>query len=104
MIIGLILLLIFIHSIIIGYIIATIINKNNNQSLNSTKLIDHKITQQKRTELQQHDQKPIIIDESKFVIKSDTTKLEKKFDSLGTTTQSSENISGSVDKLKNMKG
>ena len=46
----------------------------------------------------------IEIDDKKFVgdIKTDT--LEKKYDSLGETKTSSENISGAINKLKNMKG
>lgn len=46
----------------------------------------------------------ISIDETKVVTKIVTDKLEKKFDDLGETKVSSENITSSVNKLKNMKG
>jgi hypothetical protein len=43
------------------------------------------------------------IDSSKVVIDIKTEGMEKKYDSLGETTQSTENISNSINKLKNMK-
>ena len=46
----------------------------------------------------------ISIDEKKIVLDIDTKTLTKKFDSLGETKTSSENISSSINKLKNMKG
>lgn len=46
----------------------------------------------------------IQIDEKKFVGNINTDKLEKKYDSLGETKTSTENISNSINKLKNMKG
>lgn len=45
----------------------------------------------------------ITIDDKKVVLNIDTNSLEKKYDSLGETKTSSENISGAVNKLKNMK-
>lgn len=45
----------------------------------------------------------ISIDESKYVIDIKTTDLEKKYDSLGETKQSTEQISSSINKLKNLK-
>jgi hypoxanthine-guanine phosphoribosyltransferase len=48
--------------------------------------------------------KKIKIDDKKFVGDIITDKLEKKYDVLGDTKTSSENISGSINKLKNMKG
>lgn len=45
----------------------------------------------------------IEIDSSKFVVDIKTDNLQKKFDNLGETKQSEENIQASVNKLKNMK-
>lgn len=45
----------------------------------------------------------ISIDDSKYVIDIKTTDLEKKYDSLGETKQSTEQISSSINKLKNLK-
>jgi hypothetical protein len=46
----------------------------------------------------------IKIDDAKVVLDINTKNLTKKFDSLGETKTSSENISSSINKLKNMKG
>lgn len=46
----------------------------------------------------------IAIDDTKVVTDIKTDNLEKKYDQLGTTVQSTENISSAINKLKNMKG
>lgn len=46
----------------------------------------------------------VSIDATKVVTSIKTDNLEKKYDNLGEVKQSAENISGSVSKLKNMKG
>lgn len=49
-------------------------------------------------------QKPLIkIDDTKFVTEIDTGSMEKKFDSLGETVVSEDNLDQSVNKLKNLK-
>lgn len=48
--------------------------------------------------------KNISIDEKTFVTKIKTDNLEKKYETLGETKTSEDNISNSVNKLKNMKG
>ena len=45
----------------------------------------------------------IEIDSTKFIVDIKTDNLQKKFDNLGETKQSEENIQSSVNKLKNMK-
>lgn len=45
----------------------------------------------------------ISIDDTKYVIDIKTDNLEKKYDKLGDTKQSTEQISSSIDKLKNLK-
>jgi alpha-N-acetylglucosamine transferase len=47
---------------------------------------------------------PIEIDEKKIVIDINTNDLTKKFNTLGEVTNSENNISSSINKLKNMKG
>lgn len=46
----------------------------------------------------------VSIDDTKVVIDIKTSNLEKKYDSLGDIKQTNENISSSINKLKNMKG
>jgi hypothetical protein len=45
----------------------------------------------------------IKIEDTKFVIGIDTSNIEKKFSSLGDVTKTDENISNSINKLKNLK-
>jgi hypothetical protein len=45
----------------------------------------------------------IIIDDAKFVTEIRTDNMEKKYESLGEVKQSTEDISNSINKLKNMK-
>jgi hypothetical protein len=54
------------------------------------------------SKIEQHS--AVEINESKFVTEIKTDSLEKKFDSLGETKQTQENISSAITKLKNMKG
>lgn len=49
-------------------------------------------------------QKPLIkIDETKFVTEIDTNSMEKKFNNLGDIKASTDNVSESINKLKNLK-
>jgi hypothetical protein len=45
----------------------------------------------------------IVIDDAKFVTEIKTDNLEKKYENLGEVKQSTEDISNSINKLKNMK-
>lgn len=47
--------------------------------------------------------KKITIDETKYVVDIKTSDLEKKYDTLGDTKISNENIESSINKLKNIK-
>lgn len=71
--------------------------QNKNESINSF------FTKQKNHDHQQKSTN-IDIDERKVVVAIKTDGLEKKYDSLGDVKQSSDSISSSIDKLKNMKG
>lgn len=94
LIVALIILVIILHSFILGYFFGHSTNKNgvtNNSSF---------FTKQK--ELVQN--KPSIsIDDKKFVTEIRTDNLEKKYDCLGDIKSTSEDISDSVNKLKNLK-
>jgi hypothetical protein len=46
----------------------------------------------------------VSIDDTKYVINIKTENLEKKYENLGEVKKTSENISQSVNKLKNLKG
>jgi|688.fasta_scaffold05897_7 hypothetical protein len=48
-------------------------------------------------------QNNISIDDTRYVVDIKTDNLEKKYDKLGDTTQSTEQISSSINKLKNLK-
>lgn len=49
-------------------------------------------------------QKSVNIDETKYVVNIKTENLEKKYDTLGEIKQTTDSISSSVNKLKNLKG
>lgn len=82
-------------SLLIGYLVGKhylYLNNNTNISIkNDKKKIDNKLS-------------AVSIDDTKFVVSIDTKGIEKKFESIETTSQSDENISDAVNKLKNMKG
>ena len=54
--------------------------------------------------IKRENQNGIEIDDKKVVVKIDTKGLEKKYDSLGDVRNTQDNISESVNKLKNLKG
>jgi|LakMenE27Jul10ns_1017307.scaffolds.fasta_scaffold00295_2 hypothetical protein len=81
--------------LLIGYILGKIAN-NNGVIQNKPKSFFDKESIS--------DNQKITIDNSKVVTEIKTDNLEKKYDQLGTTTQSTENISSAINKLKNMKG
>jgi hypothetical protein len=49
-------------------------------------------------------QQSVSIDERKVVTKISTDNLEKKYDNIGETKKTDDNISSAINKLKNMKG
>ena len=49
------------------------------------------------------DKKTVSIDDTKYVVDIQTSGMEKKYESLGDIKKSEENISNSINKLKNMK-
>ena len=78
----------------LGYIFGKI--KNNNQTSSSfvNKTKNNKEIEKKETQ----------IDETKYIPKIKTDDIEIKYDSLGDSKTTTENISSSINKLKNMKG
>ena len=84
-----------IHSFLFGYFFGHYTHKNgvnNNVSF---------FTKQKENNQLKSE---ISIDDKKFVTEIKTNNLEKKYNSLGDIKSTSENISDSVNKLKNLKG
>ncbi len=94
-------ILVFTHIFVfaMGFVIAYM--QNNGSEMPATKL-DSFFKQQKKAEKI----KSIQIDDTKVVLDKDikTNNLEKKFDKLGTNTKKKNDISSSVNKLKNMRG
>lgn len=91
--------------LLIGYIFGSIKNKNA-QSVSTSWCIQNK-EQKKQQEKKQTLEKikAIDIDNSKMVIIEDISGLEKKFDSIGNTTDVHDNIESSINKLSQiMKG
>lgn len=95
LILALIILVVILHSFLFGYFFGHYTNKNGVNNSGSF------FTKQKES----IQNKPSIsIDDKKFVTEIKTDTLEKKYDSLGDVRSTSENISDSVNKLKNLKG
>lgn len=89
-------LILNIITFILGYFIGKISKINIvNSNVNDTSFIP--IGKQKNSI------EKINIDETKVVSKINTSSLEKKYDNLGNTTISDENITGSINKLKKLK-
>ena len=90
-------ILVHINSLCVGYFVGKSVcfNSENNSSKNKSFF-----TQQK----EQIKDRGISIDSTKFVADINTDGMEKKYLGLGDTQISNDNISGSINKLKNMKG
>lgn len=86
---------------LIGYIVGSkncTLENTNKYSLNEL------IKSNKKNDKSQPSNGAVIdIDESKVVVSIETDNLEKKYTQLGDVKKSSENISSSIDKLKNLK-
>lgn len=96
------LLIIYPIVFIIGYILGKI-HQPNGVYNHSNQIVSSKYNQQNNNSNQKTI--PIVaIDDRKLVVDIKTDSLEKKYDSLGDVKTSNENISSSVNKLKNMKG
>jgi hypothetical protein len=94
------LICIFIFSIIISSVVGYILGRINSISGNY-------VSQSKKSEKKHvitNSISDISIDDKKFVTDIKTDSFEKKYDSLGDTKKSKDNIKNSVNKLKNMKG
>lgn len=90
-----ILLYLNIVSFILGYILSSIKNNNN---------IAYKIGDIRKNKANEKIVSNIEIQDDKYVVSIDTSNMEKKYESLGEVKKSEENISSSVNKLKNLKG
>jgi hypothetical protein len=94
-IIEIIIIVIILHSFLFGYFFGHYTNKNGVNNGRSFFNKQKELTQNRES---------ISIDDKKFVTEIKTDTLEKKYDSLGDVKSTSENISDSVNKLKNLKG
>jgi|694.fasta_scaffold139653_2 hypothetical protein len=95
-IIILVIIILIINSFFIGYLLGRSVSTKG-VSNNNTKSFF------KREHEKLNTNNPISIDDKKFVADIKTDGLEKKYDSLGDIKKSEENISNSVNKLKNLK-
>jgi hypothetical protein len=86
--------LVYINTLIIGYLLGRV-NYGSGVLENASRSFLHKQTDVKN--------KQIIIDDKKFVTEIKTDSLEKKYETLGDTKHSVEDISSSINKLKNLK-
>lgn len=86
--------LVFLLGIVLGFVISQKFSCSSYDSVSTT--FSKKQNNSKLNKTQ--------IDETKFVTRIDTDNLEKKYTNLGETKESSEQISESVNKLKNLKG
>lgn len=93
-IVVLIILILIINSFVVGYLLG---RSSNNSGVLNTK--PQSFFKQQNSLLKD----TISIDDKKFVVDIKTEGLEKKYDSLGDIKKSEENISNSVNKLKNLK-
>lgn len=89
-----ILLFLNIISLLIGYILGKI----NNLSQSDKPVSFFTKNNEKNNSISK-----VEIDDRKYVTEIDTKGLEKKYSSIGETKESTENISSSIDKLKNLK-
>ena len=94
-------ILVFTHILVfaMGFVIAYM--QNNGNQMPNAKINSFFDKQKKREKA-----KSIQIDDTKVVLDKDikTNNLQKKFDKLGTNTKKKNDISSSVNKLKNMRG
>lgn len=84
--------------IIISFVLGYILGKSTREIHNGVSKLDKQFN--KNNQLLNSF---IKIDETKFVTEINTDSMEKKFESLGDKTLSNDNLSESVNKLKNLK-
>lgn len=90
-----IIVLLLVCSFIIGYLIG-LLSSTNGVSINNKNIGLIKSSKNEKTN-------HITIDDTKYVVDINTDGLEKKYDSIGEVKQSSDNLSQSVNKLKQLK-
>jgi hypothetical protein len=84
---------------ILGYILGKTKQNDGVSNIEDFTAINNKVIKNNISK-----QKPLIkIDDSTFVTEIKTETMEKKFEKLGETKQSSENINQSINKLKDLK-
>lgn len=88
----------------VGFIIGRIIIPVHKQEMVASEQSGCSFFKKQKQDQSVKQQQLIDIDERKVVVAIKTDGLEKKYENLGDVKKSSENISSSIDKLKNMKG
>lgn len=91
---NIIFIVLIINAFGIGYLIGKSINHYVSSNDKPSSFFQQNNSKRKET---------ILIDDKKFVTDIKTQDLEKKYDSLGDITQTSENVTDAVHKLKNLK-
>lgn len=89
--------ILIINAFFIGYLFGRSINTNGVSNSGTKKSFF------KEQNLSSQEANSIAIDDKKFVVDIKTEGLEKKYDSLGDVKTSQEDISNSINKLKNLK-
>lgn len=93
-----ILIILNIMSIAIGYIIGKINTSNSRETFGAPSILKHK-----QSTNSENNPNKITIDDRKFVTDISTEGIEKKYNELGNTKITDDNISASVNKLQNLK-
>jgi hypothetical protein len=83
----------YINTLIIGYLLGRYTSNNGVQNI-QTSFLKKNISNSHQS---------VSIDDKKFVVDINTDNLEKKYNSLGEIKNTTDDISNSIDKLKNLK-
>ena len=94
LLLDIILLILNIFSFLFGLILGRLLSNSS---------VSYNVEKPKSFLDQTSEKNKIVIDDKKIVLNIKTDDIEKKYDNLGDVKHSSENITSSVDKLKQMK-
>lgn len=89
--------------LIIGYLLGRILKYDGTRILDETITHNESFFKQQKNKTKSIKHPIIDIDSSTHVVKINTDNLEKKYEEIGNKQTKNENISGSINKLKNLK-
>lgn len=89
--------------LIIGYLLGRILKYDGQKFLDNTSNNHESFFKQQKNKTKSTKRPIIDIDGSTHVVKINTDNLEKKYEEFGNKQTKNENISGSINKLKNLK-